>query len=124
MKNTTSITKDVLIIKTKPISVNALYRGGRRFLTREGRETKESMEWELRQQWKKPIIFGEVKVTIDFYFKDKRMDIDNAVKSLLDCMSGICWKDDRQIVELIARKHVNKSNPSILISIENLSLNN
>ena len=79
------------------------------------------MCWEIKSQWKGKPITGDVKVNIDFYFKDKRMDIDNAIKSILDCVTGIAWNDDRQIIELHARKFLDREKPSVVISIESFS---
>lgn len=108
---------DTIIIRTAPVSVNVLYRG-RRFLTKEGKAIKESVAWEIKSQWKnKKVMESDVKIYIDFYFKNKRMDIDNAIKSLLDCMTGIVWKDDSQIVELLARKYIDKKKPKIIINV-------
>jgi crossover junction endodeoxyribonuclease RusA len=109
--------KETFILKTKPISVNALYQG-RRFLTKEGKAIKLVMASEIRKQWKKSLITNDVGIEIDFFFKNRRMDIDNAIKSLLDCMTGIIWKDDCQIVELKARKWINKKDQSISITVE------
>ena len=30
----------------------------------------------------------------------KKVDIDNVAKTIIDCLNGICWKDDRQIRSL------------------------
>ena len=39
-----------------------------------------------------------------FAFKDTKPDIDNLIKSLLDGLNGVAWKDDAQIVEIKAAK--------------------
>lgn len=101
-----------------PISVNALYRG-RRFLTRDGAEAKRAAAWEAKTQL--PAGFGptkeEVRVRIRFHFRNDRSDIDNALKSVLDSMTGILWDDDRQIVYLEAHKSVDRANPRVEIEI-------
>jgi len=33
-----------------------------------------------------------------------RGDVDNYVKSLLDALNGVAWEDDKQIIEVTARK--------------------
>lgn len=106
-----------LIITTKPISVNKLYQG-RRFLTPEGKSTKLAMCWEIKSQWRHPIITGEVSMSVTFYFKDRRgLDIDGAIKGLLDCMTGLCYTDDRQIVDLDVHKRIDAKKPRIEIVI-------
>lgn len=107
-----------MILKTKPIGVNSLYQG-RRFLTKRGKQVKDSMAWEAKSQWKNKPLKGEIKLKILFAFKDNRMlDIDGGIKALLDCLTGICWLDDKQIVELFAAKKVDKDNPRIELTIK------
>lgn len=85
---------------------------GRRFLTKRGKETKEAVAWEVKSQWNKQPIKDPIAVQVKFYFKDKRgLDIDGGLKSLFDCMTGIVWVDDRQIVEAHVFKFIDKDNP-------------
>lgn len=108
-----------IVIKTSPISVNKLYRG-RRFLTNEGKHTKEAMAWEVFSQWKLPVYTTPVKVTIKFYFNSKRPDIDGAIKGLLDCLQGILWENDRLIEELHVYKYKDTDNPRTELYVESL----
>ena len=101
-------------LTTEPISVNALYTG-RRFLTPNGKATKEAMAWEVKCQWKDEIITEQVHVSVVFYLKDNRKDLDGLLKALFDCLTGIVWKDDRQVVGLHAFKRIDKQNPRIEI---------
>ena len=50
-------------------------------------------------------LLSPIKVTIIVSMPDKRRrDIDGFLKSLLDSLNGIVWKDDNQIVELHIKK--------------------
>lgn len=49
----------------------------------------------------------------------KRPDIDNYVKSVLDGANGILWKDDSQIVSLLASKHYDEI-PRVEIKVQEL----
>ena len=109
-----------IIIKTPPISVNKLY-GGRKYVTKEGKVAKEGMGWEVKSQWKKKPITGDVSILIYLYMKDKRSDIDNVLKGLLDCMTGIVWQDDKQIIELHVFKYIDRTCPRIELEIESLT---
>ena len=111
--------KEITIL-TEPISVNRLYRG-RRFLTREGSDAKERMAWEAKIQWGKKVLECPVMVSIVFHYRNPRRDRDGALKGLLDCLQGVIWKNDSQIVELHAWKMVDRSNPRIEMRIEELS---
>ncbi len=94
-----------------------MYRG-RRFLTRDAKETKQSMELEFNIWWKNEIMLGDVALNVIFYFSDKRRrDMDSHLKALQDSMSGIVYKDDSQINELHVYKYVDKDNPRVEISI-------
>jgi Holliday junction resolvase RusA-like endonuclease len=104
-----------ITINSEPISTNALYRG-RRFLTKEGKEAKEAMAWEVASQWKEPITDQDIALNIIFYVKNNRRDLDNCLKATLDCLTGLIWKDDSQVVELHVYKEIDAANPRIEIS--------
>lgn len=38
-------------------------------------------------------------------FTQRRMDVDNVAKSVLDGLNGVAYEDDNQVVELLVRKH-------------------
>ena len=69
---------------------------------------------------------GEVKLSADFYRpKPKRSDkvsyigdVDNYLKAVMDSLIGIAYLDDRQVVEIHARKIF--GNPHIEIELEEL----
>jgi len=47
------------------------------------------------------------KAEINLYVSDKRrFDIDNTAKILLDCLNGMVWRDDSQVVTLIIHKRL------------------
>lgn len=101
---------------SKPISVNKLYTGRRR-LTKDGARAKRDISLEIKMHWKKEPVQDEVTLNVIFYMQNKRTDIDNLLKGLLDCMTGIVYQDDRQITELHVYKEVDKSNPRTIIQI-------
>jgi len=110
----------VIIIKGNPISVNSLYRG-RRFLTNEGKQIKDSYAWEVKGQWKQKMLVGSVKLTIKAYFGTKRCrDLDNIAKALNDSLTGIVIKDDSQIDELHIYRFYSKENPRVELEIQKL----
>lgn len=104
-----------IILHGKPVSVNDLYTG-RRFLTKEGREIKQSMGWRIKNQWKNGIIKGEVAVRIDLFYSDRRKrDIDNPTKAILDSLTMIVFDDDSQVVDLHITKNVGEDRAEISI---------
>lgn len=82
---------------------------------------KKLVGHEMRIQCKEPFV-GPLKVLVTFTLpmpdswtgKKKREqlgaavavkpDIDNLVKGLLDSANKICWQDDNQVTEIVARK--------------------
>lgn len=88
------------------------------------------------------LLEGELSIEIDIYkgslksfskkkaeLAEKRLlrpitkpDVDNYSKGPLDACKGIIWKDDGQVVELIARKYYSKD-PRIEMTIRTLEEN-
>ena len=71
--------------------------------------------WTAKQFQPPGLLIGPLKVSIDFYFKKPksvknsifcigRGDIDNYVKSILDPLHGVIFKNDNQVVKLNATK--------------------
>lgn len=68
-------------------------------------------------------IKGYFKLKVDVYHENMRPDLDNAFKILLDCLQSCkVIKNDRQCVEINARKLIDKSNPRIEFEIEEIKL--
>lgn len=49
----------------------------------------------------------------------KKPDVDNLVKSILDALNGVAYKDDSQVVELTIGK-IYSENPLTIVTIEDL----
>ena len=52
--------------------------------------------------------------------KRKDYDIDASLKLLFDSLNKIAYKDDKYIVELIVRKHLNAEDDKLIIQIEEI----
>ncbi|WP_353096194.1 RusA family crossover junction endodeoxyribonuclease [Tissierella praeacuta] len=85
------------------------------------------------------LLGGDLSVTINFYFPipkstskknrelmlkgeirhNKRPDIDNCIKSITDALNNIAYKDDGQIVQIIASK-VYSEEPRTEVCIEKI----
>lgn len=52
--------------------------------------------------------------------KRKDYDIDALLKLLFDSLNGLAYKDDKQIVDLRVRKHLNQSEDKLIIKIEDI----
>lgn len=64
------------------------------------------------------------KLYVDVYYESNRPDLDNGLKVILDCLqyAGVV-KNDRNCIEIVARKFVDKANPRAEITLEVLERN-
>ena len=51
-----------------------------------------------------PDYVGKVRLYIDVHTSSGRGDLDNYVKLVSDALNGTAWKDDKQVVEIHARR--------------------
>jgi Holliday junction resolvase RusA-like endonuclease len=58
-----------------------------------------------------------VGLKIDVYRPRKSGDLDNTLKAILDSMSGHLYEDDRQVIEIHAKRHDDKDNPRVEIAV-------
>lgn len=100
------------------------------------KDYKNYVEMSAKQQWNKKPLENALEVNIDIYrqipkstskkrrrLKNERKirpivkpDIDNYTKGILDSLNGIVWKDDSQVVSLIANKYYS-DNPRVEIEV-------
>ena len=67
------------------------------------------------------MIEGNFKFEIDVYYDSRRPDLDNSLKSTLDCLQKCkAIKNDNKCLEIIARKHLDKINPRVEFKIYTL----
>lgn len=114
----------MITLPGKPLSTNQVYKvacGGnhpRLYMSKEGKARKEEYQWELKRQWKKQPLEGELIINVILYFDDHRThDWDNYNKLLSDSCNGIVWKDDSQVIEAHVFKEYDKENPRIELII-------
>lgn len=100
---------------------------------------KDFVCYHVSKQYNGEVLEGPVSVTYDFYLPIpssiskkqkakilsgeilhvKRKDCTNMVKFYEDCIKGIVFRDDSQVVESIARKHYSEQ-PRVLINIRRI----
>ena len=93
-----------------PPSVNHLYqtysKNGKiiRTMTKEGLHFKRALSL-LAKAKKFKLIEGDCSLEYTLYCSKKgRTDLDNTLKAIQDSLEGIAYKNDSQIVEIVARK--------------------
>lgn len=92
------------------------------YMSKQGKDLKESYQWQAKSQWHATPLTRGLKLTLRAYFGTKRtQDIDNFNKLVLDALTGIVWEDDSQIQELHIYKDYCKENPRIELEVTELS---
>lgn len=61
-----------------------------------------------------------VVVTMTVYRAQRRGDLDNFQKVLLDALKGIAFLDDSQVVEIHSRREDDKANPRVEVEVSEL----
>lgn len=88
------------------------------YMSKDGKDLKESYQWQAKTQWKDKTLSGAILLEIRLYFGiNRKHDIDNYGKILLDSLTGIVWKDDSQITKMTIEKFLDKENPRIEIEV-------
>lgn len=107
------------IILEYPPALNNLYATvrGRRVLSKRGREYKATAADTASKLGCRPVS-GDVAVRLDVYRPRKAGDLDNTLKVILDSLKGIAWHDDKQVVEIVARRFDDKDSPRVEMWIE------
>lgn len=112
--------KTIIEIETKAISYNSGYRIFRNkfVLSKKG---KDYIKFIGDSMAGKKIILGNVKMMIEFHFKDSRIrDLDNLTKLLIDGLKNKIIEDDSKIFELITKKFIKSEKNKIIITIEKI----
>lgn len=75
----------------------------------------------LQCQLRDKMISGYFKLTVDVFYENMRPDLDNCLKVLLDCLQQCrAIKNDRNCVDICARKLIDKADPRIEFTIEEI----
>jgi Holliday junction resolvase RusA-like endonuclease len=116
-----------IILQGEPKSTSHIYkvRNCGNFVTvymsKEGKDIKESYQWQAKSQYKGLPIAESIEVTVKLFFGTKRRcDIDNFGKLWQDAMTGILWIDDSQIMIMYLSKHYDKNAGRIELAIKRL----
>ena len=106
-----------------PPSINHYWRrvGPRTLISREGRRFRQRVLAILAARRIEPLV-GPLAVEVDIHPPDnRRRDIDNVQKALLDALQhGGAYEDDSQIVRLTIEKRQSVENGTTIVRIRNL----
>lgn len=89
-------------VKVKPMSVNAAWRGGRRFKTKEYVAYEDMLMYLLPKLTIPPE--GKLKLVVVFGFSNRASDVDNGLKPFIDILQKKYHFNDKRIYAIICRK--------------------
>lgn len=112
----------MIFVLPYPPSANAYWRTvkNRTYVTNEARRYKRDALLAAKAQRNGATLVPTctVSVTVSVYRPQKRGDLDNTIKVLLDSLKGVAFVDDAQVVELHATRHDDASNPRVVVTVE------
>ncbi len=110
----------MLLTLPYPPSTNHLYirtRTGRVSLSARAVNYRAAARAIAMQEGHTQPIAGTVAIFLDVYRPQRKGDLDNVLKALLDSLNGIAWHDDSQIIQITANRYDDPSAPRISIAI-------
>lgn len=60
---------------------------------------------------------GSLCVTLAIYRPRQLGDLDNAMKTLFDSLNGLVWRDDSQIVRIVANRYDDRYRPRCEVTV-------
>jgi crossover junction endodeoxyribonuclease RusA len=85
-------------------------------VSQEARAYKAQAGWLAKSQ-NAELLDGDIAVTLKLYRPQKKGDIDNRIKVLLDALQGVAFENDSQIVELHVFRYDDKANPGVEVEL-------
>jgi Holliday junction resolvase RusA-like endonuclease len=65
-------------------------------------------------------LIGALRLSLTLYRPIKRGDLSNRIKVIEDALIGIAYADDSQITEIVAKRFDDKTNPRVLVIVEQI----
>lgn len=107
----------IKLVLPYPPALNAHWRvfRNRILVSQESRAYKAAAQLTAKSRGVRPLQ-GPCSIEVHVYRPRRTGDLDGRLKVLLDCLNGILWGDDSQIVEIHAHRHDDKLRPRVEIS--------
>lgn len=86
------------------------------YVSPEAKQYKALAYWTAKKQGAEPLD-GEVIVRGTVYFPNRRGDLDNRTKILLDALEGVAYHDDKQVWGIQWSRETDKTNPRVELEI-------
>jgi crossover junction endodeoxyribonuclease RusA len=112
------------VILPLPPSVNAYWRSvpatrnrrARVLISEAGRAFKDAARLAAAAQCRVPLS-GDVRLSGVVYFQNKRRDLDNVFKPLLDALQGWAYINDSQVAHIDFRRAIDCHRPRVELTI-------
>ena len=92
------------------ISTNQSYkrtRTGILYKSTEAKTVQAAMALAAKRAMRDRIMLeGPIEILLDYWFANRRPDLDGCIKPTLDSLEGVVYQNDRQVVRLSVAKHV------------------
>ena len=115
------------VFNTTPLSYYRTLRktkSGRTYLTKEGKEYRKTIKEQVEAQmfgYNIDVLKGNLSATFIFFHDNRRKnDLDNSLKSILDCFNEVLFEDDSQLISITLSKKYDKQEPRIELLIKPL----
>lgn len=101
-----------------PVSANRYWRNvsGRMVRSAQATAYKEAVGYLCNLAGIEPLE-GDVRLALDLYRPRRSGDLDNFLKVLGDALQGHAYVDDKQVVEIHARRFDDKHNPRVEVEV-------
>lgn len=107
-----------------PPSVNHYWRSvpatrnrrARVLISEGGRIFKRSCQLAALAQVRKPLE-TDLSLAAVVYFQNRRRDLDNCLKPLLDALQGAAYLNDRQIAHIEMRREIDRDRPRVELTL-------
>lgn len=113
-------TMPLFLVLPYPPPLNNLYRnvpGKGRVKTDRAKQYADDVARVAIATQALPPLAKAVSVTLDVYRPRKRGDLDGTAKAILDAIQGIAWVDDEQVVEIHMRRHLDRDDPRVELTV-------
>lgn len=90
------------------------------YLTEKASQFKEYVGWlALKSKVKKE--YGFVKLRVDWHCKGNGAgDLDNKLKIIQDSLNGIAYQDDKQVIQIEAKKIMHSNFDGAIVEVKKL----
>lgn len=93
--------------------------GGRRIIKNKVIRSYEKNFVRQCKVYKDRMINGRFILKVAVYYKDKSFDLDNSLKTILDCLQMVkAIVNDNLCYKIIAEKRIDRNNPRIVYGIQ------